>query len=425
MNYYVISPNVYKDGIDYYLSEMKDRHIAIMGWSKGDSRQGDLFAKMQINDRVIIAHGANRNKRVYYAGIIASESKIYKKSSGESQYVELYNFKEISSYKIPFTEDNTYGASNQIASIYRLKKDVDKNIIEAVEHILSIKSFNIRDIEFWARYPNRYISIPSLQRGLVWKPKQVELLWDSILRNFPIGSFMLSEIPDENGLEQSTGEKQYYLIDGQQRFNAIALGYNAYSGTNPNSIVWFDLYPESKPNSTRKFWVKLTTKSHPWGYKNDDECNILSANERRIALLKFGLDSIYNQDFDLKQTYPIEAKYPIPLYWLLKAPTMNPDVFTKYVLDEFESNKVKKEYRIPFTNLDEQITELLHSKYYDCFLRLKQYTINMNLLTAKVLENETESEGSEIADIEVLFNRIGAGGTPITENELIYSAIKA
>lgn len=63
MNYYVISPNVYKDGIDYYLSEMKDRHIAIMRWNKGDSKQGNLFANMQINDRVIIAHGSNRNKR--------------------------------------------------------------------------------------------------------------------------------------------------------------------------------------------------------------------------------------------------------------------------------------------------------------------------------------------------------------------------
>ena len=49
MNYYVISPNVYKDGIKKYLIEMNDRHIAIMGWSKGDSKQGDMFAKMKIN----------------------------------------------------------------------------------------------------------------------------------------------------------------------------------------------------------------------------------------------------------------------------------------------------------------------------------------------------------------------------------------
>ena len=423
MNYYVISPNVYKDGIEYYLSEMKDRHIAIMGWSKGDSKQGNMFAKMEINDRVIIAHGANRNKRVYYAGIVASPSEPYL-PNGESQYVELYNFKEISSYKIPFTEDNTYGASNQIVSIYRLKKDVDANIIGAIEQILNVNSFSIRDIVFWAKNPNRYVSIPALQRGLVWKPRQVELLWDSVLRNFPIGSFMLSEIPDQDGYEGSTEDKQFYLIDGQQRFNAIALGYNAYAKTNPNpnSVVWFDLSPEPSQNSTRKFWVKLTTKSHPWGYKNDDECNTLTANERRTALSKFGLDSnIYNIDFDLKQTYPVCAKCPIPLYWLLEAPTMNSGVFTEFVVGKFEQNKQNKEYNIPFDSLDARII----SQYYDCFHRLKNYTINTNLLTAKVLEDETESENSDISDIEVLFNRIGAGGTSISENELLYSAIKA
>ena len=423
MNYYVISPNVYKDGIDDYLLEMRDRHIAIMGWSKGDSKQGNIFAKMAINDRVIIAHGANRNKRVYYTGIVASPSEPYL-ANGESQYVELYNFKEISSYKIPFTEANTYGASNQIVSIYRLKKDVDANIIGAIEQILNVNSFNIRDIVFWAKNPNRYISIPALQRGLVWKPKQVELLWDSVLRNFPIGSFMLSETFDQDGSETSTEDKQFYLIDGQQRFNAIALGYNAYAKTNPNpnSVVWFDLTPEPSQNSTRKFWVKLTTKSHPWGYKNDDECSTLTANERRTALSKFGLDSnIYNIDFDLKQTYPVCAKCPIPLYWLLEAPTMNSGVFTEFVVRKFEKNKQNKEYKIPFDSLDTRII----SQYYDCFHRLKNYTINTNLLTAKVLEDETESENSDISDIEVLFNRIGAGGTSISENELLYSAIKA
>lgn len=426
MNYYVISPNVYKDGIKKYLIEMNDRHIAIMGWSKGDSKQGDMFAKMKINDRVIIAHGANRNKRVYYAGIVASHPKPYR-DNNESQYVELYNFKDISSFKIPFTEDNTYGASNLVASIYRLKKDIDANIIGVIDQILSNNSFNIRDIEFWAKHRDRYVSIPALQRGLVWKPRQVELLWDSILRNFPIGSFMLSEIANEDCREKSTEHehKQFYLIDGQQRFNAIALGYNAFpetEETDTNSIVWMDLCPPANLNSTRKYWIKLTTKSHPWGYKNNDECSTLSANERRMALSKFGLDSnIYNTDFNLKQTYPIESKCPVPLYWLLKAPTMNEEAFTDYVLNKFDINRKIKEYRLPFDSLDRKDVK----QYFECFQRLKQYNITTNLLTLKVLEEETESENTGISDIEVLFNRIGAGGTSISENELLYSAIKA
>jgi hypothetical protein len=36
-------------------------------------------------------------------------------------------------------------------------------------------------------------AIPSLQRGAVWKPQQVELLWDSILRGFPVGALVVSK----------------------------------------------------------------------------------------------------------------------------------------------------------------------------------------------------------------------------------------
>jgi hypothetical protein len=32
--------------------------------------------------------------------------------------------------------------------------------------------------------------LPSLQRGAVWRPNQIELLWDSVMRGFPIGSMV-------------------------------------------------------------------------------------------------------------------------------------------------------------------------------------------------------------------------------------------
>ena len=82
------------------------------------------------------------------------------------------------------------------------------------------KSFTLRQIASWTSEDSE-VQIPALQRGLVWKPRQVELLWDSILRGFPIGSFMLSDVVDE----KESGK--YYLMDGQQRYNAISIGYNS------------------------------------------------------------------------------------------------------------------------------------------------------------------------------------------------------
>ena len=66
--------------------------------------------------------------------------------------------------------------------------------------------FNLKEISLWVKDDSN-VRIPGLQRGLVWKPSQVELLWDSILRGFPIGSFMLSDIPED--------KDRYYLMDGQ------------------------------------------------------------------------------------------------------------------------------------------------------------------------------------------------------------------
>jgi len=47
------------------------------------------------------------------------------------------------------------------------------------------------------------------------KVNQIESLWDSLLRGYPVGSFLLSRI--DNGT--------LFLLDGQQRATSIALGY--------------------------------------------------------------------------------------------------------------------------------------------------------------------------------------------------------
>lgn len=41
-------------------------------------------------------------------------------------------------------------------------------------------------------------ALPALQRAAVWNVKQIEELWDSMLRQFPIGAFIVSPI-DANG----------------------------------------------------------------------------------------------------------------------------------------------------------------------------------------------------------------------------------
>ena len=124
-----------------------------------------------------------------------------------------------------------------------------------------------------------YFTIPAVQRGLVWDSIRCEVLWDSILRGIPIGAISV----------RRNSNNQWEIFDGQQRSNAIALGYSDYYNVeNPESIkriLWIDLDPDRAKLSAgagdendRKYYFRLTTASHPWGYarsKNETKHKVL------------------------------------------------------------------------------------------------------------------------------------------------------
>lgn len=281
-------------------------------------------------------------------------------------------------------------------------------------------SYTLWQIASWTSDESEVL-IPALQRGLVWKPRQVELLWDSILRGFPIGSFMLSDIVNKDGFGK------YYLMDGQQRYNAISIGFNTVKAA--RAVLWIDLLPPSSKNSTRSFWIKATTTPHPWGYKNDDDANRLNTAEKRKALKEFNLKgNIYNDHFSLAETWPVEANLPIPLFCLLKAAekTSGADTFVKEVFAEFNSTDFS--YRLTF---NEKIKHsnvaltYLRDVLFPAFNALKDYTITCNHLPKEVMETETTDESMAQTTLEVLFTRLNTGGTAISRDDLNYSAIKA
>src|SRR5690554_2664551 len=91
-----------------------------------------------------------------------------------------------------------------------------------------IDAFTLQEIADWQlHYQRSNVELPSIQRGFIWKPKQVEDLWDSILRGYAIGSFLFTQ----------SGNK-LYLMDGQQRSTSIFLGhFNPYKQLN-ETMPW-------------------------------------------------------------------------------------------------------------------------------------------------------------------------------------------
>jgi hypothetical protein len=180
------------------------------------------------------------------------------------------------------------------------------------------------------------IQLPSIQRNAVWNTYQIELLWDSILRGFPIGSFLLS---DRNAGNQARGllsgdllaisEKQgYYLLDGQQRTRAILLGFVP----DPCSRLWIDLDTkfrfEDPAFNNRKFLLRLTTKDRPWGM--DDrypKVNLPDAVKRDARLWLYGNAIRDDKDIPINKgeltnnqyySYPMKSTLPVPFDILIK-----------------------------------------------------------------------------------------------------------
>ena len=284
-------------------------------------------------------------------------------------------------------------------------------------------AFTLKEIADWLNL-NSEIQLPALQRGLVWKRNQIELLWDSILREFPIGTFMLAEG------EKKENVQTYFLMDGQQRYNAISLGYNKSKIEHPDMILWLDIDPVNKPsNSTRTYWIKSTTITHPWGYRNDDECSTLSANDRRSALEKYGMagKNIYKEEIDLRETWPYCAQLPIPLFFFLEARLEDEKAFVEDVKTKIEQYKTGEHGFKYFSSssfdsngIDEKI-----GKYYEVFKRLSEYQVLVNVLPKSIIDKETEESQNEGTALEMLFTRLNTGGTRISQEDLFYSAIKA
>ena len=76
----------------------------------------------------------------------------------------------------------------------------------------SVRLYDIAECNLYNKDVNSKFKIPNIQRGLVWKSIQMELLWDSILRGFPIGSMLVLDRKGNGGGD---------ILDGQQRANAI------------------------------------------------------------------------------------------------------------------------------------------------------------------------------------------------------------
>lgn len=315
------------------------------------------------------------------------------------------------------------------------------------------------DQDSWRQLPLDYptppllASLPALQRGAVWKPKQVENLWDSLIRGFPIGSFLVS--PSGNGsrgiqrMAYSTSDSPeqhgYYLLDGQQRANAIALGFLTPLYRDHSALLWIDLEPTNGKSDDREFVFRVINKFHPWGFSRANPEEKLRVSEIRDAFLAFksasmhvacttGLQQASPSNFPLGLAWPWDAVAPIPVAFLWGAKSCQ-DVWSKLkelpYWDGPNPPKWKSEIEKITCGKNPDGVKRLENLLGRLNDEMTEYeipvlTVPLNSRDVEVGSEVSEKEVSEKPDhIETLFVRINSGGTPLEGEELIYSILKA
>jgi len=108
-------------------------------------------------------------------------------------------------------------------------------------------------------HSSQYV-IPAIQREFIWKPKQIEKLFDSLMRGYPIGAFLFWKVGAEQAANYTfydfiteyheknnpyakektipSGHGTTAILDGQQRLTALNIGlYGSHAERQPRKWV--------------------------------------------------------------------------------------------------------------------------------------------------------------------------------------------
>lgn len=242
----------------------------------------------------------------------------------------------------------------------------------------------------------RKFLLPAIQRKFVWSSDQIEMLFDSIMRNYPINSFMMWNVidddiksnykfyeflkeyraffKDENTYFNTKGYQDFLaIIDGQQRLTSLYLGLKgSYAYKMPRK--WWKNDEECLP--TRKMYINLSSPLN-------------SDNERKMKYdFKFLSDSEVN---NLSKEDDLFLVNDIYLY-------KDPDDLEDYMSErQWKNSKFAK----------------------PCLRQLRKIVFEDALI------NYYQEESQEIDTVLDIFIRTNSGGEPLSFSNLLMSITTA
>ncbi len=289
---------------------------------------------------------------------------------------------------------------------------------------------------------DKFVALPMIQRGSVWKPNQIIELWDSLLQGMPIGCLMVSELVPGTKVRLPGGIKSELvpaegglgLIDGQQRTLTLLAAWPVK--VEMDRRIWVDFADEPLPGQLLR--LRVTTANQPFGFRRDDPSKKLSLDDKRTAMKRYAAgmgDLMGNAMPDLphlESTWPYAAKpvLPVDLEWLIESwRNVHGDesAWIRQVLGKIES--VRQRVEVVFAQLqmsagwpDKTVVEQRVRLMAEGLQRLFRMELPLIRVDARFFEIKDVSDSDP--PLAMLFKRVGTGGTKLSDADYVYSIIK-
>lgn len=280
-------------------------------------------------------------------------------------------------------------------------------------HNKSIKEI-VEDIEFEKAY------LPAIQRKFVWPRWKIQHLFDSIMRNYPIGSFLFWELKSDkareyvfyNFLKKYDQRKPYNerkigsflhpeiigVLDGQQRLSSMYLGLQ---GSHRQRLKYHKTkqdyaYPET--------FLFLNLLSLPY--------------QEKESLIDIDTDSNFEflfltEEEAKKEFRKNDNKENEPCFWFKAGKVLqwsaDPDIDTVY--DDLLNSITNQELILKFKESKRFIKKALRDFH--------------KRITEEKLINYFKVTKDELDDILKIFIRVNSGGTILSKTDLLFSTIVA
>lgn len=271
------------------------------------------------------------------------------------------------------------------------------------------------------------IYLPALQRRFVWGKHQIELLFDSLMRNYPFGTFLLwqlhrqkadqyvfyeflTEYDERNPYNRrKTGaflhEEITGVLDGQQRLSSIYIGL---MGTHTERIKYSWA---SNPNNYEKTCLYLNLLSLP--YTLDAEDRIVAVEEQNFEF-RFLSDKRAAASITRKVPSGEDGKtHEEPMFWLKVGQSLQWD-------DDPEFDRILEKLQ-DHCQTNAQREALIRRKR---FIKRGLETLHRRIHIDELI-NYFEIAKDDLEDILKIFVRVNSGGTVLSKSDLLFSTIVA